>query len=51
MSLINDITLDVQYFNTNDRVNYLRNGSSFGQLPEKIVKEMVGDFIFADIFF
>ena len=49
-SLINDITMDVQYFNSNDRVNYLKNGSNFNELPEKIVKEMVGDFIFADIF-
>jgi hypothetical protein len=50
LSLINDITADVQYFNSNDRVNYLKNGSVFSQLPEKIVKEMVADFIFADIF-
>ena len=50
LSLINDITSDVQYFNSNDRVNYLKNGSNFDALPEKIIKEMVGDFIFADIF-
>ena len=50
LSLINDITMDVQYFNSNDRVNYLKNGSNFDALPEKIIKEMVGDFIFADIF-
>jgi hypothetical protein len=29
LSLINDITIDVQYFNSNDRVNYLKNGSNF----------------------
>lgn len=50
LSLINDITMDVHYFNSNDRVNYLRNGSHFTILPEKIVKEMVSDFIFGDIF-
>jgi hypothetical protein len=33
MSLINDITMGVQYFNSHDRVNYLRNGSNFDQLP------------------
>ena len=31
-------------------MNYLKNGSNFDALPEKIIKEMVGDFIFADIF-
>jgi hypothetical protein len=49
LSLIQECTNDINYFNSNDRISFMKHNPEFHQIPKNIIKTMVGDFIFQDI--
>ena len=49
LSLIADITSDVNYFNQHDRISFLNENDNFSMIPRPILMQMIGDFLYKDV--